>query len=158
MRPSVTEQLEGISHILREVIAPEIKDPYSAGILQGLMASLDSLAVGWKQVPQFLRWDADETARILRNALRHLDQGSADDLRSAFDATPVGTLDMVALEAHHRRMRAALEKAVPAIVEHADLRGPLVDHLRARIGRFPVTTIPIPRPAATGGALAHESR
>jgi hypothetical protein len=156
VRPSVSDQLEGISRILVETIAPQVIDPYCTGVLEGLIASLDSLASGWKKVPRFLRWDTDETAVILGVALPYLAHGLADCLRAALDeAPPAGDLDLGALEAHHRRMRMVLEQAVPAIVDRPDLRDRLVSHLIARARQFPVSTIPIAPPARTGGSVAH---
>ena len=59
MRPTITEQLDGLRRILEEVVAPEVKDPYPADILAGVCATLETLAVGWSEVPAFLRWDAE---------------------------------------------------------------------------------------------------
>jgi hypothetical protein len=158
VRPSVSEQLEGIRHILAKTIAPEVTDPYSAGILEGLIASLDSLANGWKHVPEFLRWDAHETARILGVATPHLDEASAGGLRAAMaEAPPNDDLDVGALEVHHRHIREVLEQAVPAIVARPELRSLLVTHLKTRSQRFPVPTFPVVRSAMNGGSGAHSA-
>ena len=156
--PSVTEQLLGIRHILGEAIAPNVADPYASAILEGLRAALEGLADGWRNVPQFLRWDAEHSAAVLTGALPHLDPECADELRAALADTPDDDLDMVALEAHHRRVRALLERAVPAIVAHPQARALLVDHLRARVGRFPIATAPPAAPSPIGGPRAHPAR
>jgi hypothetical protein len=158
MRPTVSEQLLGIRHVLGEVIAPQVTDSYATGILDGLMSALESLADGWHQVPRFLRWDAEQSAAVLTAAAAHLDAELVAELRSALADAPESDLDLIALQQHHRRLRALLEQAVPAIVGQPDTRALLVDHLRSRVGKYPITTRTPPPGAPTGGTHAHAAR
>jgi hypothetical protein len=153
VRPTVTEQLEGLVRILQDVVVPEVTDPYPADILAGVCATLETLATGWGEVPAFLQWDAAASAQILSEVEtaggQHLTGPLADQVRSAVAASPPDPADLTALEAHHRRLRAALELAVPVIAEHEELsalRTHLVAVLRERAERYPLKTVW--RPAA----------
>ena len=118
MRPSSLSNWMGSSHVLADVVAPHVADAYAASILDGLLASLGALAAGWRQVPQYLRWDAEQTAVVLTAAAPGLDAGT-DRRTSTWPWTdaPDDELDVARLESHHRRLRGLLERAVPAIVE-----------------------------------------
>ncbi len=154
MRPSVTEQLDGLSRILQEVIAPELTDPYPADILAGVCATLETLAAGWSAVPAFLRWDAAASAEVLSQVLAFgapgLSKQLAAEVRGAVEAPLPDPADLPSLEAHHRRLRAALELAIPVIAERDELRETythLVGLLRERAERYPLKTLwrpPVP--------------
>lgn len=154
MRPTVSEQLEGIGRVLGQVVAPHISDPYAANILDGLLAALGSLAAGWAQVPPFLRWDVDGTVAVLTSARAILNEGMTVEFNVLLVDAPDDDGDVLALQTHHRRLRSLLERAVPAIVEDPDSRALLVAHLRARIKRFPLSTPPPIRTPPTGGISA----
>jgi hypothetical protein len=134
MRPSVTEQLEGLRRILDEVVAPELNDPYPRDILAGVCATLESIAEGWQRVPAFLDWDARASAALVLQA--------GGDV--AETGEPWDPLDVAGLEMRHRKSRAALEHAIPGIAEREDLgelRTQLADHFRERAERYPLKTI-----------------
>jgi hypothetical protein len=158
VRPTVSEQLNGIRRVLGQAVAPHISDPYALNILDGLLAALGSLAAGWAQVPQFLRWDADGTVAVLTAARAILDEGMTVELSVLVDDAPDNDGDVLALETHHRRLRKLLEQAVPAIVEDPGSRALLVAHLRARIKRFPLPTPPPIRTPLTGGSSVDAAR
>jgi hypothetical protein len=136
MRPTVSEQLEGIGQILAEVVAPEITDPYPAAVLAGALATLELLAGAWVDVPAFLRWDADATAAVL--AL----------VRVSVPSMPVDVLDVAALQVHHRDVRAELERSMPAVLADADARRAVVELFRDRADRFPMNVRPPGEPGA----------
>jgi hypothetical protein len=158
MRPNVSEQLDGIRRVLTQVIAPHVTDPYAASVLNGLLGALGSLAAGWSFVPQFLRWDTDGTATVLTAARPYLDEGLTAELDEVLEHAPDGDCDVLVLELHHRRLRALLERAVPAIIEQPIIRSLLVGHLRARIQRFPLSMAPPTRNPKTGGISADAAR
>jgi len=158
MRPNVSEQLDGIRRVLTQVIAPHVTDPYAASILNGILGALGSLAAGWSNVAQFLRWDADGTATVLTTARPYLDEGLTAELDEVLDHVPEADCDVLVLEEHHRRLRALLERAVPAIVEQPTISSLLVGHLRARIERFPFSMVPPTRNPQTGGISADVAR
>ena len=121
MRPNVSEQLTGMRRVLHDVVAPDVTGSYPLDILDGVMSTLDALAASWLDVPAFLRWDAEETARLLQS--RGIDTPAAPD----------DPLDLRALERWHADLRWLLERSVPTV------NGPdLVAHLKERADRFPV--------------------
>lgn len=158
MRPSVSEQIDGIRHVLAEVIAPLVIDPYAATILNGLLDALGSLSAGWADVPQFFRWDADRTAAVLTAARPYLDQSLTVEFDQAMRQVPEDASDVLALDIHQRRLRGLLERAVPAMIDQPALRSLLVDHFRDRIARFPLSMIPPSRNPQTGGNSADAAR
>jgi len=120
--------------------------------------ALGSLAAGWAQVPQFLRWDADGTVAVITTARAFLDEGMTVEFNVLLDDAPDDDGDVLALETYHRRLRSLLERAVPAIVEDPDSRALLVAHFRARIKRFPLSTPPPIRTPPIGGTSADAAR
>jgi hypothetical protein len=158
VRPNVSEQLDGIRHVLAEVIAPHVTDPYAANILGGLLGALGSLAAGWSEVPQFLLWDAAGTVAVLTAARPYLDEGLTAELDEVLGYALAGDIDLQALEIHHRRVRALLELAVPAMVDQPAVRSLLVGHLRDRIAHFPLAAVPPIRQPQTGGMSADAAR
>jgi hypothetical protein len=158
MRPDISEQLDGIRRVLTQVIAPHVTDPYATSVLNGLLGALGGLAAGWALVPPFLRWDADGTAAVLRAARPYLDDGLAAEVDDVLGQATGDVGDVLALELHHRRLRALLERAVPVIVEQPPIRSLLVGHLRARIERFPLSMVPPTRNPQTGGISADAAR
>jgi hypothetical protein len=158
VRPDVSEQLDGIRYVLEEVIAPQVSDPYAAGILNGLLGALGSVAAGWVRVPQFLRWDADETAAVLDAARPYLDDVLLSELNDVVDNRSDDGSDVPGLTTHHRRLRGMLERAVPSLLEHAEFRSLLIAHFRSRIERFPLSMVPPTRNTQTGGIGADATR
>lgn len=136
MRPTVSEQLDGIRQVLAEVVAPEVRDPYPAAVLAGALATLELLAGAWADVPAFLRWDADATAGVL--ALVDV----------SVPSPPTDLLDLAALQAHHREVRGVLEQSMPTVVAHADARRAVVQLFRERAARFPMHARPPGEPGA----------
>jgi hypothetical protein len=88
MRPSVTEQLEGLRRILAETIAPEIAAPYPAEILGSVMMSLDALTRAWYAVPPYLAWDIAATEALLTKAKPFLDKALAAEIDAALRFAP----------------------------------------------------------------------
>jgi hypothetical protein len=140
MRPTVSEQLEGLRRILDDVVAPAVDGAYPADVLAGVAAALDALAAGWAEVPAFLAWDVDETMAVLRAAADD-DPRVAERVRGLDVAAPDDPLDVRAWEAHQARVRGALAAVAPSLAD-----GPLAErlaaHLRARVDRFPIRVAP----------------
>jgi hypothetical protein len=138
MRPTVSEQLEGLRRILDDVVAPAVDGLYPADVLGGVLASLDAIAAGWAEVPSFLVWDAYESLELLRAAANDAD--TLARVRALDAAAPSDALDLHAVEEHHARVRATLAAAAPSIAI-----GPLADrlaaHLRARVDRYPIRVV-----------------
>lgn len=126
MRPTPPEQLRGIRQVLAEVVAPQVTDAYPADVLAGALAALDLLADAWPEVPAFLRWDAEETTRVL--ALAGIEA----------PGPPGDQLDLEALEGHTVAVRGLLEQHMAAVLDHPDARAAAVAHIRARSARYPL--------------------
>ena len=121
MRPSVSEQLTGLSRILREVVAPHLTDPYPVDILEGVCGTLEMLAAGWQQVPAFQSWDIEQSAAILQEL------GIAPAAGGA------------ALDDAQRAVRQQLADAVPLISADPELLARFTAFLRERAARYPLT-------------------
>lgn len=134
MHPSISEQLAGLAKVLADVVRPELADPYPVDVLDGVIAGLETLGRAWAQWPAYLRWDAEQTAAILRRV--GIDPPEA----------PADPLDLVALEAHHAAVRTMLESAIPAIAEEVDATTAMVQFFRERIERFPFQQLAPRRP------------
>jgi hypothetical protein len=114
MRPTVTEQLAGISRILSEIVAPEVTSAYPADILRGAIGALNALGASWAKIPPFLAWDIAATADVLRAAVPLLAAPLADEVRAAL-SSPADPADWAALEGRQERLRGLLVRAMPAI-------------------------------------------
>jgi hypothetical protein len=141
MRPTVSEQLDAVRNALADVVGPEVSDAYAADVLAGALATLERIADTWADVPSFLRWDCEATSDVLR--LVDVDvPPMPDDL-----------LDVEALHAHDRDLRALLVTAMPAVLERDDARTAVVQLFRDRAARYPSAAA---RPG--GGTPAHAAR
>jgi hypothetical protein len=138
MRPTITEQLDGLRRILADVVAPEVTSPYPAEILGSVIGALDALQFNWHRIPVFLRWDIETTAGVLNAAKPLLD---ADLVAEISAAEARGDLtDLAALESGQVRMRELLVKAMPAIVagrDETDAYSRMIALFRERAERFP---------------------
>ena len=138
MRPTVTEQLDGLRRILAETIVPEVTSPYPAEILGGVIGALDALQANWHRIPAFLRWDIEATAGVLEAAQPLLDADLAAKV-AAMKADDKPT-DLAALETRQMRMRELLVEAMPAILADPDETGAyprMIALFRERTERFP---------------------
>ena len=138
MRPTITEQLDGLRRILAETIAPEVTSPYPAEILGGVIGALNALQSNWHKIPAFLRWDIETTAGVLDAARPLLDADLVAEIAAAGD---VGDLtDLAGLERRQIRMRELLVKAMPAITADpgkTDAYPQMIALFRERTDRFP---------------------
>jgi hypothetical protein len=123
MRPTVSEQLAGISVILSGVVADHLDDDYARDVLEGAANALMTLSRTWHAIPGFLRWDSATTATIL-------------DLIGQTSPPPPDWFDIPAAEDYHREMRERLERSIPMIVENTTARLAMVAHFRERVKRF----------------------
>jgi hypothetical protein len=140
MRPTVSEQLEAVRRALVDVVAPEVTDAYAADVLAGARATLERIADTWAEVPNFLRWDAEATSAVLQ--LVDVD----------VPPMPADLLDVEALHAHDRDVRALLVTAMPAVLARDDARAAVVQLFRDRATRYPSAAQP------GGGSAAHAAR
>ena len=133
MRPTVSEQLSGISRLLADVVGPEVLDPYASDVLAGAVPTLELLADGWARVAPFLRWDIEATGRVL--ALAGVDR----------PPPPEDPLDIEALYECDRRARRLLSEAMAAVMERPQAREAAVALFRTRADRYPIAARPQPR-------------
>ena len=140
MRPDLTEQLHGIRRVLAETVAPRVDDEYAAGILAGLLGTIDLLAEAWIQIPGFLRWDSEATGEVLRSVGQQA------------PPLPDDPLDLRALQAHHRDVRARLEANMAAVIDDGTARAKMIQLFRDRADRYPFAA------RRQGGSAAHPTR
>ena len=138
MRPTITEQLDGLRRILAETIAPEVTSPYPAEILGGVIGALDALQSNWHKIPAFLLWDIETTAGVLDAARPLLDAGLVAEIAAA--KTDNDVTDLTVLETRQMHLRGLLVKAMPAIIADPDATDAyprMIALLRERTDRFP---------------------
>ena len=135
MRPTLAEQLRGLTHILEHVVEPEVHAEYAQQTLVGVIRALEMLTRQAGAFGPFLEWDNNETRALLGSIATRL------PLRDALDPDPpVATGDLAALDAENERLRAMLSASIPALAgdaDLADLHRAVVTHLRERIARYP---------------------
>ena len=135
MRPTLAEQLRGLTHILEHVVEPEVHADYANQTLVGVLRAMEMLTRQAGAVGPFLEWDNNETRTLLRSIATRLPLGDALEPDS-----PIATGDLAALDAENERLRAMLSDAIPALAADAhlgDLHHSVVTHLRERIARYP---------------------
>jgi len=136
MRPTVTEQLDGLRRILAEAVAPEVTAPYPAEILGSVVGALNALQANLHAIPNFLRWDIETTAGVLDAAkpLLGVDLVAEIDAAEAWD----DPADLAALETRQVRLRGLLVVAMPAILaDRGTAYGKMIALFRERAERFP---------------------
>lgn len=138
MRPTITEQLDGLRRILAETIAPEVTSPYPAEILGSVIGALDALQSNWHKIPAFLVWDIQTTAEVLNAAKPLLGDDLAAEIAVArADNDPT---DLRALENQQMRMRELLVEAMPTIIANpgrTEAYPRMIALFRERADRFP---------------------
>ncbi len=103
MRPTVTEQLDGLRRILAEVVAPEVAAPYPAEILGSVIGTLAALSANWFRIPDYLAWEIESVRAIL----------------AAAGIEPPADTSM-SLEERQTRLSGLLVEAQPTIAAHRD--------------------------------------
>jgi hypothetical protein len=129
MRPTITEQLNGLRRILAEVVAPEVNAPYPAEILGSVIGALDALSAKWPLIPDYLDWEVRSIQAILTMA--GIDPGPTTGQGA--------TGSLGALEELQIRMSGLLVQAQPAIVADRDGEAYrlMIAFFRERARRFP---------------------
>ncbi|HTJ63315.1 MAG TPA: hypothetical protein VL899_05850 [Alphaproteobacteria bacterium] len=125
MRPTITEQLDGLRRILAEVIAPEVAAPYPAEILGGVIGALDALRTNWARIPGYLEWEIRSIRTILAAA--------------KVETPPDDPRELKALEDLQIQLSGLLVAAQPAIVADADgdAYRLMIAFFRERTRRYP---------------------
>jgi hypothetical protein len=132
MRPTITEQLDGLRRILSEVVAPEVTAPYPAEILGSVIASLSALSANWSRIPDYLAWEIESIRSIL----------------TATGINPPSDIASETLEERQIRMSGLLVAAQPAIAADPDSEAYrlMIAFFRERAQKFPFAMAA--RPAA----------
>lgn len=146
MRPTISEQLDGLRRILAETVAPEITAPYPAEILGSVIASLGALGEAVYTVPAYLRWDVDATTALLERARPFLDPALAAEVAAGPQFDP---LDLKALEDRQAQLHGLLVRAMPAVLNEpalADMKADMVAFFRERAARYPFSMVARPAP------------
>ena len=135
MRPTVTEQLEGMCRILETAVAPALANDYTLETLRSLVANVRMLGRAWHQLLPFLHWDNGVMAELLATA----SDSAAPELRAristALAAAPVDAADGLAAETRNEQVRALLTECLessPALTKA------IASHLAERSRRYPL--------------------
>ena len=151
MRPTVTEQLDGVCDILDEQIGPALSAPHHRETLRNLVANLRMLSRSWPRLLPFLLWDNDETAALLARAGNTADAALGARIDALLAARPDGG-DPLAVESRNEALRELLA-AVINVGPDVALRADIQAHLRERSRRYPLrVTGAQPKRAAAGKA------
>lgn len=123
MRPTITEQLDGLRRILAEVVAPEVTSAYPAEILGSVIGALDALSASWSRIPEYLAWEIESIRAIL----------------TAAGIEPPTDMASASLEEQQVRMSGLLVQAQPAIAADRDGEAYrlMIAFFRGRAKRFP---------------------
>lgn len=135
MRPSVTEQLEGMCRILETAVAPELAHGYTLETLRSLIANVRMLGRAWHQLLPFLQWDNAAMSALLDAARASVDGGLRLRIESALAEVAADAADARAAEARNDQLRALLVESLSAT---AAMQERIADHLAERSRRYPL--------------------
>ena len=135
MRPSVSEQLEGMCRILENAVAPELNNGYTQETLRSLIANVRMLGRAWHQLLPFLVWDNLATEALLRDARAHVDADLGARLDAALAAPPVEASDGLAAETRNDALRELL---CACLAGPPELNARIAAHLAERSRRYPL--------------------
>ena len=135
MRPTVTEQLEGMCRILESAVAPALANDYTLETLRSLVANVRMLGRAWHQILPFLHWDNGVMMELLTTAAHSATPELQARINSALTATPAETSDGQAAEARNEQLRTLLTACLdgpPALMVT------ISSHLIERSRRYPL--------------------
>jgi hypothetical protein len=133
MRPTVSEQLDGVCRILETVIAPEIHTEHTRETLRSLISNLRMLNRAWDSLLPFLRWDNAETIALLLAARNDVDEARCARIDATLAAAP-SDLSESALNAFNALLRERLSECL----DIAQLEQRILAHLAERAARYPL--------------------
>ena len=153
MRPTVTEQLDGVCRILEDVIAPEIAGSHPRETLRNLVSNLRMLSRSWTRLLPFLHWDNAASTALLLAAREQAGAPLATRIDTIVASAPADLADAEAVHAYNTVLRACLSECILASCA-AVLTERMAEHFADRAARYPLrlTGAQPKRPAAGGGA------
>ena len=144
MHPTVEEQLRGIARLLAIVALDDALSPASAEALADATRMLRRMQATWRRVPAFLAHDNQATAAVLGEIAPLLPAEMAASVAAAVAAhpgeSPLGDLDVVAVDERNQVLRALLAQAIAALPRDdagTRARAAIAAHLRQRVERDP---------------------
>jgi hypothetical protein len=137
MRPTVTEQLDGMCRVLEDVVAPEVNSDHAAEILRGLISNIRMLSKNWTTLLPFLHWDNDATAVLLREARTETSEDRRQRIDGALTAPPAEASDSIAAETLNETLRTLLVDCIADNVS-APMRERIMQHMNERATRYPM--------------------
>ena len=135
MRPTVTEQLDGVRQTLDDVVRPHVTDEYARGQLEQVVAVLAHLADRWHRIGPLLAEDNTALGVLVAGLAGEFDANEpalAERLRAAAAASP-DPLDLDALTAQNDVLRRLVVDAIEAFDRHGVPDGPVRSRLRAEL-------------------------
>jgi hypothetical protein len=148
MRPTVEEQLQGISRILENVVAPCVNDAYARTLLAGLIANLRMLSGAVAAVPGFLASDNRATAALLAKLQTVVAPDLAARITLALAKPEPDATDAAALDQRNCELRELLSQALCGTGLTPGMRAAALKHMSERASRAPMRYVPTAAPAA----------
>ena len=135
MRPTVTEQLEGMCRILETAVAPALANDYTLETLRSLVANVRMLGRAWHKLLPFLHWDNGVMVELLSTARDSVDTALRARIDDALAELPADTTDAQAAETRNEQLRALLTECLDA---PPTLMTRIASHLAERSQRYPL--------------------
>lgn len=135
MRPTVTEQLEGMCRILESAVAPALANDYTLETLRSLVANVRMLGRAWHQILPFLHWDNNVMMALLTTAAHSATPELQAHINSALAVTPADNCDSQAAQARNEQLRTLLTACLDG---PPDLVAAISSHLIERSQRYPL--------------------
>ena len=135
MRPTVTEQLEGMCRILEHSVAPALANDYTLETLRSLVANVRMLGRAWHKLLPFLHWDNGVMVELLNAASDSAAPAVRARIATALAELPADTTDAQAAEMRNEQLRALLTECLdgpPALMAR------IAAHLAERSRRYPL--------------------
>lgn len=138
MRPTPSEQLNGMRRILDDVVRPHVDDAYAAEQLKHVMTALTTLAEGWDDVVPALVHDNAELAALLRGLIQKLERVEVSStlvsrLRAVASAGNPKDFHFDPQHARHQDLRAEISTLIVALDAVPDQT--TAEPIRSTIGR-----------------------
>ena len=137
MRPSITEQLDGMCRVLEETVAPEVQSGHVLEILRSLVSNVRMLSRNWHSVPGFLDWDNGVTVELLSSARPSVSETLRNRIDAALAGAPMNQTDILAVDAFNEQLRQLTTECLADTLT-PPVREKILQHLSDRTTRYPM--------------------
>ena len=137
MRPSITEQLDGMCRVLEETVAPEVHSGHALEILRSLVSNVRMLSKNWHNVPGFLDWDNGATVELLFSARPDVCEALRRRIDAALAEAPLNQTDILAVDTFNQQLRQLTTECLADTLT-PPVREKILQHLSDRTTRYPM--------------------